>query len=220
VKSDLQLQHDVVEELEWEPSIDAAEIGVAAKGGVVTLMGHVPVYAQKFKAEEVAKRVHGVKAVANDIQVRLGDGHQPDDADIAAAALHTLKWDATVPDDRLQVTVRDGWITVAGTVDRQFEREAADRALRHMIGARGVTNSILVTPKEAAKDIKAGIEAAFWRSATLDSKKIWVETKDATVTLYGDVHSHAERDEAERIAWTAPGVRRVEDRITITPWGK
>lgn len=220
MKSDVQLQHDVVEELEWEPSIDAAEIGVAVKGGVVTLMGHVPVYAQTFKAAEVAKRVHGVKAIANDIQVRLGDGHQPDDADIAAAALHALKWDASVPDERLQIAVRDGWITVDGTVDWPFEREAADRVLRHLIGALGVTNTILVKPRETANDVKSDIEAAFRRSATLDAKKIWVETKDGAVTLHGEVHSHAERDEAERIAWTAPGVRRVEDCITIAPWEK
>jgi osmotically-inducible protein OsmY len=219
VKTDAQLQYDVLEELQWEPSVDAAQIGVTAREGVVTLTGHVPAYAQKLAAEQTVKRVHGVKAVANDIEVRPAEGGQCDDADLAAAVLHTLKWDAAVPDDRVQVTVRDGWITLEGTVDWQFQKEAADRAVRHLVGARGVTNSIVVPRGETPNDLKTGIEAAFRRSATVDSKAVSVEIEDGTVILQGDVHSHAERDEAERIAWSAPGVVRVENYLTITPWG-
>jgi osmotically-inducible protein OsmY len=170
-------------------------------------------------AEEVAKRVHGVKGVANDIEVRPPDSHQRDDADLAAAAVHALEWDAAVPDDRLQVTVQDGHITLEGVVDWQYQKEAADRAVRHMVGARGLTNSIEVKGREAPDDIKVSIEAAFRRSATLDSRRVSVQTEGRTVTLEGDVHSHAERDEAERAAWAAPGVVRVRNYLTITPWG-
>jgi osmotically-inducible protein OsmY len=218
VKTNAQLQRDVLDELRWEPSIDAAQIGVTARDGVVTLTGHVGVYAQKFTAEEAAKRVHGVKAVANDIVVRPLDSSQLDDADIATAALQALKWDAAVPDDRVRVTVRDGWITLEGAVDRQFQKAAADRAVRRLIGARGVTNTILVKAGETASDIKASIEAAFRRSAILDSSSIKVEKDNSTVTLSGNVHSHVERDEAERIAWAAPGVSRVVNDLVITPW--
>jgi osmotically-inducible protein OsmY len=217
VKTDAQLQRDVLDELQWEPSVEAAQIGVTARDGVVTLTGHVPVYAQKFTAEEVVKRVHGVKAVANDIAVKPPGSSQCDDADIATAALHALKWDAAVPDDRVRVTVRDGWITLEGAVERQFQKAAADRAVRHLIGARGVTNTILVKPGGTADDIKASIKAAFRRSAILDSTRVTVEKDDGTVTLSGDVHSHVQRDEAERIAWAAPGVSKVVNDITITP---
>jgi osmotically-inducible protein OsmY len=219
MKPDAQLQHDVLQELAWDPSIDASQIGVTARDGVVSLTGAVPVYAQKFQAEKAAKRVHGVKAIANDIEVTLDHSGQPTDADIAAAVLHTLKWNGSVPADRIGVTVRDGWITLDGTVDWQFQKDAVNRAVRHLMGARGVTNSILVKPRKKTEDVKAGIEAALRRSATVDSKKIGVETDDGTVILTGDVHSYAERDQAERTAWAAPGVSRVENCITVTPWG-
>ncbi len=224
-KTDVNLQHHVIEELDWEPSVDAAHIGVIAREGVVTLTGHVPVYAEKIAAEEVVKRVHGVRAIANEIEVRPEGIHVHDDEDLAAAALHTLEWDAGVPHERVKVTVRDGWITLDGSVDRQFHKSAVDRALRHLKGTRGVTNSILIQPQEGMAEPPAGvaakdrIEAALVRSATLNSRQISVETEQRTVILTGDVHSHAERDEAERIAWAAVGVAQVENLITITPWG-
>jgi osmotically-inducible protein OsmY len=219
MKPDAQLQRDVLDELEWEQSIDAAQIGVAAKDGVVTLTGHAPVYADKIMAAEVAKRVHGVKAVANDILVRPSDGSQLDDADIAAAVVHALKWDAVAPDECIQIIVEDGWITLEGTVDRQYQKEAADRVVRHLDGARGVTNAILVEPCEPPDGMRARIEAAYRRSALVDSRRIAVEADNGIVRLCGDLHSHVERDEAERIAWTAPGTIKVENCITITPWG-
>jgi osmotically-inducible protein OsmY len=208
-----------MDELDWEPTVDAAQIGVLVREGVVTLTGHVPVYAEKHMAEEVAKRVHGVRAVANEIEVRPSDAHVRDDEDIAAAAVHALKWDAKVPDPHIQVTVEDGWIKVQGTVEQQFQKAAVERALRHLSGARGITNMIEVVPQQAISEIKAAIDAAILRSAVLNSRELAVEVEDGIVTITGDVHSHAERDEVERTAWSASGVRRVQNCVTITPWG-
>lgn len=219
MKTDAHLQRDVLDELDWEPSVDAAHIGVTAREGVVTLTGHVPVYANKHTAEEVAKRVHGVRAVANELDVRPDDVHLRDDEDIAAAAVHALEWDADVPAGNLQVTVREGWITVEGTVEHQFQKAAVDRVIRHLSGTRGVTNEIVVTPPEKVTEIEADIEAAFKRSAALTSRRLVAEVAGETVTLTGDVHSHTELEEARRTAWAAPGVRRVETCITVTPWG-
>jgi osmotically-inducible protein OsmY len=218
MKTNQQLQRDVIEELRWEPSIDAAQIGVTAEDGVVTLTGHVPVYAHKFTVENVAKRVHGVKAVANEIQVRVPGNARHTDEAIAAAALQALKWDAAVPEDRIQVTVRDGWVILEGTLDWQYQREAADRAVRNLIGAQGFTNSILVKPKDHSREIKTDIESALRRHAYLDSGQIQVDEDGGSVTLLGDVHSCLEREEAERLAWAAPGVRRVQNRLEVTPW--
>lgn len=219
MKNDAQLQHDVIEELEWESSVDGAQIGVTAREGVVTLTGHVPVHSQKVTAEDVAKRVHGVRAVANEIEVRPPESHRRDDADLAAAVIHALKWDSAVPEDRIVVTVRDGLVTLEGTVAARFQRDAADRVVRHLRGVRKVNNRIVVQHTETSDRLKASLEDAFRRSATLDSKRLFVTAEHGKVILRGDVHSHAERDEAERIAWAAPGVRQVENCITITPWG-
>jgi osmotically-inducible protein OsmY len=219
MKTDAQLQWDVLEELQAEPSIDATQIGVTVRGGVVTLTGHVPVYAQKFTAEEAARRVRGVKAVANDLEVRLSDGGRRSDTDIAAAVVSALQWDAAVPDERIQATVRDGWITLGGIVDWQFQKEAADCAVRPLIGARGVTNSILVKPRVQPADIAARMRAAIARSAVRGSQGIRVESHDGTAVLRGDVHSLAEREEAERVAWSVPGVSRVQNDLMVTPRG-
>lgn len=218
-KTDAHLQRDVLDELEWEPSVDAAHIGVTASEGVVTLAGHVPVYSEKHTAEEVAKRVHGVRAVANEIEVRPSGIHVRDDESIAAAAVHALQWDAKVPDEEIQITVEDGWITATGTVQHRFQRAAVDRVLRHFHGARGLKNNIEVIPPAAVSETKTTIEAAFKRSAVLNSKNLSVEVDDGEVTITGDVHSHAELAEVERIAWATAGVRNVQICVTVTPWG-
>ena len=165
MKSDVQLQRDVLEELNWEPSVEAAQIGVTAKDGLVTLTGHVPIYAEKHLAERVTKRVHGVRAVANEIEVRPTDAHVRDDEAIASAALHALTWDAKVPDERLQITAEDGWITVEGTLDEPYQKTAIDRVLNHLVGARGISNATDVLRRETSGEIKQNIEAAFRRSA-------------------------------------------------------
>ena len=167
---DTQLQHDVLAQLEWEPSVEASQIGVIAKDNVVTLTGTVPTLADKFKAERVAKRVYGVKAGANDIAVKLPGAGVRTDADIATAALNALKWDSEVPEDKLQVTVRAGWLTLEGAVDWYYERSAAERDVRRLVGVTGVTNQITVRPRVAPTDVKNKIEAAFnaARKSTLD----------------------------------------------------
>jgi osmotically-inducible protein OsmY len=223
MKPDVELQRHVLEELDWEPSIDAAQIGVTAKEGVVTLTGHVPVYAQKHMAEEVTKRVHGVRAIANEIEVRPSSSSRRDDTDIAAAALHAVEWDAGVPHDRVHITVQEAWISLDGSVDFQFQKEAADRAVRHLMGVRGVSNTIQVQPGAGPEESDGGVQRriadAFQRSATLSSQQISVERDGDTIILVGDVHSYSQREEAERTAWSAKGVRRVDNCLTITPWG-
>lgn len=218
MKTNMELQRDVMDELEWEPSIDCAAIGVAAHDGVVTLTGNVPNYLQKFTAERVAKRVRGVKAVANDVEVQLlGAASERTDTDIAQWALDALKWKSHTSGDRIKVMVSKGWVTLEGDVDWQYQRTAAEEAVRPVLGVRGVSNLILVKPRASAKDVKSRIEAAFRRSADVDAKHIRVETVDGKVILKGDVRSWAERQEAVRTAWAAPGVSQVEDQIAVLP---
>lgn len=213
-----KLQHDVQEELEWEPSVDAAHIGVAAtQPGVVTLTGTVATYAEKTTADRAAKRVAGVRAVANDIEVRPLGSMKRTDTDLAQAVLRALEWDIAVPDEKIKVRVDDGWVTLEGEVALQFHRAAAENAVRRLAGVRGVTNQIrlqiMPTVKPAA--VKDRIEAALRRSAEIDARGIQVDAKDSTIILRGRVRTWAERDEAERAAWAAPGVRNVEDQLII-----
>ena len=217
MKNDLELRRDIIDELEWEPSLDAAEIGVTARDGVVTLTGAAPSYAEKLSAERAVRRVCGVKAIANDIEVRLPGHAARTDTDIAVAAVDALKWKASVPQGRIQVAVSKGWIALEGEVDWQYQSEAALEAVRHLIGVKGVTNLIAVKPRVLTTEVKSRIEAAFLRSAELDAQNVRVETRDGKVTLSGDVHSWSERHEAERTAWAAPGVIHVENLIAIVP---
>jgi osmotically-inducible protein OsmY len=211
------LRRNVVDELEWEPSIDAADIGVTAHDGIVTLTGFAPSYAEKLKAEQVVKRVHGVKAVANDIEVRLSGHSERTDSDIARAAVDALRWKSSVPGEEIKVSVSKGWITLEGDVHWQFQKSGAYEAVHHLVGVRGVTNLITVKPRASATEVKSRIEAAFRRSAEVDAQKVQVETHDGRVMLRGDVRSWSERQEAERTAWAAPGVRQVENLIRINP---
>ena len=226
MKSDKEILHDVIAELDWDASIDESKIGVTASQGVITLSGHVSTHSDRHAAESLAKRVHGVQAIANEIEVRPRGSHQRDDEQIAVAAVHSLEWDGKVPKDRVQVVVSDGTITLEGTTEHRFEKEAAQRAIRHLIGVRGVTNNIVVEPvhttvaEHKTRDpIKDAIESALRRSALVSSKQIDIEVNQDTVVLSGDVRSQAERDEVERIAWMARAISQVDNCITITPWG-
>jgi osmotically-inducible protein OsmY len=215
--ADTKLQHDVLAELEWDPSVDASQIGVTAKDGVVTLTGVVSSFADKMAAERAAKRVYGVRAVANDIEVKLPGGAERSDTEIAAAAVNALKWDTSVPGEAITVTVRNGWITLEGEVEWFYQKDAAERAVRLLKGVKGVVNNIKVKSRVKPGDIKDKIEEAFKRNAEIDARRITVEAQDGKVILSGRVRSWAERDEAEQAAWSAPGVTAVENHITVAP---
>lgn len=217
---DQRLRHDVQAALDWEPSVDTTDIGVTVEDGVVTLRGNVASYAQKQTAERVTLGVYGAKAVANDLTVRLIGGAEHTDTDIAEAAVAALEWNTIVPRNRLTVTVVNGWVTLHGTVDWYHQMAAAEHAVLSLAGVKGVSSAIVIQPPVMAvktTDVAAKIEAAFIRSAEIDARRVRVAAQNGTVTLTGNVRSWAERREAERAAWAAPGVTRVDDRISVVP---
>jgi osmotically-inducible protein OsmY len=217
MSDDTQLQSSVLAELKWRPSVDSAHIGVTADDGIVTLTGQVQHYTEKLAAENAAKDVLGVRGIANDIKVEPEGSLKQSDKDIAAAAIGALKWDYEVPDGNVKVVVNDGWVTLDGTVDWQFQRDAADRCVRYLRGVVGVTNEISIKPSAKWIDVKIKIEDAFRRNADLDARRISVVTSDGRVTLTGTVRTWSERDAAVSSAWAAPGVTRVEDDLVISP---
>jgi osmotically-inducible protein OsmY len=212
---DAEVQADVIAELKWEPRVQAPEIGVSVKDGVVTLTGWVDSYTKRWAAEEAAHRVRGVKAVANGVEVRLAATGERTDAEIAAAAVRALEWDAVLVPEKIEVTVSRGWVTLKGTVDWEYKKREAERAVRNLAGVKGVSNLIDVKPSLKPADIKKEVEQALVRSAHTDAQRITVEVEGNKVILRGTVRSWAEREEAARAAWKAPGVTMVDNRITV-----
>ena len=216
MKNDSQLQRDLFEEMRWDPQLRDCEIGVAVRDGVVTLSGAVSTYAKKLAAERATERVSGVRAVADDLVVNFAGSLRRTDTEIAHAAVNALAWNTEVPDEKVTIKVDNGWITLEGSVPWRFHADAAERAVRYLMGVKGVTNMLLVVPSVSAIDVRVKIEQALKRSADIDSKRISVEALDGKVTLKGTVRSWTERRDAESAAWAAPGVKQVEDNILVS----
>ncbi len=215
MKTDSQLQQDVMAELKWEPSVHASQIGVEVKDGVVTLAGEVSSFAEKWNAERAAQRVHGVKALAVEMNVKLSGMGMRSDADIAESAKNILSWSSAFPESAVKVLVEGGWLTLSGEVEWQYQRQSAADSLRHLAGVTGVSNQIAIKPMLSATAVKTDIESALKRRATSDSKAITVSVNGDEVTLGGSVKSWSERDLATRSAWGTSGVRHVVDKMNL-----
>lgn len=216
-KSDRELQQDVLAELRWEPSVNAAEIGVAVSDGIVTLSGYVPSYAEKMNAERAAKHVYAVKAVVNKIEVKPFGEESRTDTDIAEETARALKWNLLIPSKKIKVSVSRGTVTLEGEVNWRFQKEAAENAVRYLPGVKDVENRIRIRPRISPIELQSNIEDALRRSAEVDANRIVVEVQGGKVKLGGKVRSWAQREEAERQAWAAPGVESVENSIVVQP---
>jgi osmotically-inducible protein OsmY len=217
MRSDSEIKRDVEDELRFDPVLDPSDIAVSVKNGVVTLTGFVKRYADKFEAEEAVKRVAGVVGLANDIEVRLPSGSERPDPDIAREVVSAIKLRLPLSAEHIRPVVKNGWVTLEGNVEWNYQRESAESAARRVPGVKGVSNLIKLQPRAAPGEIKRNIEEAFRRSAEVDASRISVETIGGEVILKGTVRSWAERREAERAAWAAPGMIKVDNRITISP---
>jgi osmotically-inducible protein OsmY len=215
MKTDAQLKEDVTTELEWEPSINVAHIGVAVKNGVVTLSGHLDTYVQKYNIEKAVARVAGVKAIALELDVKLEPGHKRSDSEIAEAAENALLWNAQVPDDRIQVKVDKGWITLKGEVDWDYQRTSAEKAVRGLTGVIGVSNSITLKPSITLANVANRIRDALTRHAEREATRVEVLVQGSVVTLRGEVDSWAERAAAVGAVWAAPGISRVVNELKV-----
>lgn len=213
--NDLSLRQDVLDELEFEPSIDAANIGVTVENGVVTLTGHVNSYAEKSAADAAVRRVKGVRAIAQEIEVRYAERKKHADDEIAARALDIIEWDTALPEGVIDVEVQRGWVTLSGEVRWHFQRIAAENAVKKLGGVVGVTNLLTIRPAAAVSDIKSRIEGALRRYAEVEASRIRVNVVDGRVVLEGGVHAWTERSAAEQAAWSIPGVTAVENHLSI-----
>ena len=217
MQSDLKIQHDVINHLKWQPSINASNIGVAVKDGVVTLSGQVDNYYEKLAAENAAKKVVGVRAIAEDIQVGVSPLFHKTDAEIAESVLNALKWHSAVPEDKIKVKVDDGFVTIEGEVEWEYQRESAKNAVSNLQGVRNLVNNIVIKPNLSPADIKSKITDALHRTATVDAGKVTVDINGTKVSLYGSVRSFAEKEDVEDAAWCAPGVTKVESHLAVEP---
>ena len=217
MRSDREIERDVKEELQWDPDLDATDIAVSAKKGVVTLTGFVRSYTDKYEAEAAAKRVAGVAGVANDIEVRMPSVDERPDPEIARDVVAAIKSQLPISSEHIKVVVKNGWVTLEGQVEWQYQRSTAETAVRRIKGVKGVSNLIQLKPRAAPAEIKKKIQEAFKRNAEVDANRILVETNGGEVILKGTVRSWIEREEAERVAWSAPGVTKVEDHIIVSP---
>jgi osmotically-inducible protein OsmY len=217
MRSNSELERDVKEELQWNPDLDATDIAVSVKDGVVTLTGFVRSYTDKFEAEAAAKRVAGVVGVANDIEVRMPGVDERPDPEIARDAVAAIKSQLPISSERIKIVVKNGWVTLEGQVEWQYQKNTAESAIRRIKGVKGVSNLISLKPRVEPHEIKKKIMDAFRRNAEVDANRIVVETNGSEVVLKGTVRSWIEREEAERVAWSAPGVTKVEDRIVVEP---
>ena len=218
MKTDAQLQKDVLAELSWEPSVNAAQIGVEVNDGIVTLAGHVSSYIEKWEAERAAQRVSGVRGLAVEMDVTLPGSSQRNDVDIARSVNNALSWMTYVPQDSIKVMVEGGWITLTGEVGWEYQRKAATDGVRGLMGVTGVSDHITIKHTASSNAVKADIEAALRRRAQNDGQTISVEVDGTGVTLRGRVHSWSERDLAASCAWGTPGVHSVADKITVAPF--
>ena len=217
MRSNAEIEEDVKAELEWNPDLDAIDIAVSVKNGVVMLAGFVKSYTDKYEAEAAAKRVVGVVAVANDLEVRMPSVDERPDPDIARDAAVAIKSQLPISSENIEIIVRNGWVALEGEIEWQYQRQAAENIVRRIKGVKGVSNTILLKPRAEPEEVKRKIQEALRRSADVDANRVEVEAHGSEVILKGTVRSWIEREEAERAAWSAPGVTKVEDRIVVAP---
>jgi osmotically-inducible protein OsmY len=217
MKNDLEIQQDVINQLKWQPFIRTSDIGVFVKNGVVTLTGQVDSYAQKIAAEKAAKKVFGVRAIAEDIQIGVSPSYRKSDTEIAESVVNAIKWHSAVPEDRITVKVEDGVVILNGEVDWEYQRQSAYKAIAGLLGVKRVINNVSLKPKITASDVSSRISEALHRSATVDAEKITVEVVGNKAILHGRVRSYAEKEDAEDAAWCAPGISTVESHLELIP---
>lgn len=217
MKTDLEIQQDVINELKWQPFLKSANIGVAVKNGVVTLSGNVDNYSQKIGAEKAARKVTGVRAIAEDIQIGVSPALEKTDVDIAESVVNALKWHAAVPEERIKVKVENGIVTLEGEVEWEYQRSSTQRAVNRLLGVRNVVNLINIKPRVTAFDVRTKILDALRRTATTDAERVSIEVDGSKIILNGKVRSFTEKEDVEDAAWCAPGVSRVESHLEVEP---